>query len=80
VVVLHSASSRRAQQARAAVCGRFLELNVAALDVGTQQGAGPLGGLEVFQGGIDVIGQEPLGLTKIVDFGGLSLDAGLKTE
>ena len=69
-----------AQQTRAAVSGSFLQFRVALLYIGSQQGVGPLRSLKIFECCIDVVRQEPLGLTKILDLRRLPLNPVLKTE
>src|SRR5579859_8171 len=57
VVVLHFGRLHEcAQQAGAAVGGGLLQVSIALLHFRPQQGVSPLGGSEVFERGVDVVG------------------------
>src|SRR5271170_5388519 len=73
-----------AKIARTAVRRRFLEVGIAALDVGADDFGDPLRLVEVIECGVDVVGQIAFGLAEIFDLGSFAVDAcledGIKSE
>src|ERR1035441_2336458 len=64
--------------ARRAVGGGLLQVGVTALHVVAKNLANPLGFLEVFDGLLDVVGQEASAGAEVAGLGDLAVDAGLE--